>query len=82
MFADWSARYSSRGVALLTAVLGAWLLVALGIADAKKVGGGFRGRGAIVGLKVVDVRKAPLYYLGHIDGALHVDRAAFLYSRA
>jgi len=30
---------------------------------------------------VVDVRKAPLYYLGHIDGALHVDRSRFLSKR-
>ncbi|MDT8421018.1 MAG: sulfurtransferase [Desulfuromonadales bacterium] len=30
---------------------------------------------------VLDVRKAPLYYLGHIDGALHVDRSEFLSTR-
>ena len=30
---------------------------------------------------VIDVRKAPLYYLGHIDGALHVDRSEFLFTR-
>lgn len=30
---------------------------------------------------VIDVRKAPLYYLGHIDGALHVDRSEFLSKR-
>ncbi|PLX91667.1 MAG: hypothetical protein C0619_07130 [Desulfuromonas sp.] len=30
---------------------------------------------------VIDVRKAPLYYLGHIDGALHVDRSEFLSTR-
>lgn len=30
---------------------------------------------------VIDVRKAPLYYLGHIDGALNVDRSEFLSKR-
>lgn len=30
---------------------------------------------------VIDVRKAPLYFLGHIDGALHVDRSKFLSKR-
>lgn len=30
---------------------------------------------------VVDVRKSPLYYLGHIDGALHIDRPEFLSKR-
>lgn len=30
---------------------------------------------------VLDVRRAPLYWLGHIDGAQHVDRAQFLSTR-
>ncbi len=30
---------------------------------------------------VVDVRVAPLYLLGHIDGALHIDKDAFLSTR-
>lgn len=31
---------------------------------------------------VVDVRKGPLYLLGHIDGAQHVERGAFLETRS
>lgn len=30
---------------------------------------------------VIDVRRAPLYWLGHIDGAQHVDRSNFLATR-
>lgn len=30
---------------------------------------------------VIDVRRAPLYWLGHIDGAQHVDRELFLSTR-
>lgn len=30
---------------------------------------------------VIDVRRAPLYWLGHIDGAQHVDRSDFLATR-
>lgn len=30
---------------------------------------------------VIDVRRAPLYWLGHIDGAQHVDRDLFLSTR-
>jgi thiosulfate/3-mercaptopyruvate sulfurtransferase len=33
------------------------------------------------GTKVVDVRVAPLYLLGHIDGALHIDKEHFLAAR-
>ncbi|BCR04555.1 hypothetical protein DESUT3_16240 [Desulfuromonas versatilis] len=30
---------------------------------------------------VVDVRVAPLYLLGHVDGALHIDKENFLFTR-
>lgn len=33
------------------------------------------------GIKVVDVRVAPLYFVGHIDEALHIDKAEFLSAR-
>ncbi|HKL26497.1 MAG TPA: sulfurtransferase [Desulfuromonadales bacterium] len=32
-------------------------------------------------VKVVDVRVTPLYLLGHIDGAIHIDKNEFLFSR-
>jgi len=33
-------------------------------------------------VKVVDVRVLPLYLLGHVDGALHIDKQEFLAERA
>ncbi|PLX42804.1 MAG: hypothetical protein C0608_01695 [Deltaproteobacteria bacterium] len=35
----------------------------------------------IESVKVVDVRVSPLYYLGHIDGALNIDKSEFLVTR-
>ena len=32
-------------------------------------------------VKVVDVRVTPLYLLGHIDGAIHIDKKDFLFTR-
>ena len=32
-------------------------------------------------VKVVDVRVTPLYLLGHIDGAVHIDKQEFLFTR-
>ncbi len=32
-------------------------------------------------VRVVDVRVAPLYFLGHIDGAIHIDKKEFLATR-
>jgi TonB-linked SusC/RagA family outer membrane protein len=74
MFADWSARYSSRAVALLTAVLGAWLLVGAGAVHAQQ--------GAVAGT-VTDsetlqpVAGAQVFIPGTVVGTLTGERGTY-----